>query len=368
MTLEKFDLEDDGVMSSDSQSVEPTTKSKKSSRGKRRTADNDKTINSSKRARSDNNSSAVLPSHGYPLEHPFNKDGYGYILAEPDPNADKRDFELDSFAGKPIPGEIYRVALQPNVYLSLHDRATQLKVSDDRLTVTGEKGYSSIRGNYGVSKGNWYYEITITNMPDTTASRLGWCQPYGNLQAPIGYDKFSYSYRSRKGTRFHQSKGKHYGEGYGEGDVIGLHISLPKLEQNVGMSLPSTHKDKALIKFKHHLHYEEKDMSEQVEKTMKPLKKGVITFYKNGINQGTAFEDIYEGTYFPGGSLYKNATVTFNFGPSFRYPPKDLTYQPLSDRVEEMAVEQSLADLLYLTSHEDEKWREKKKSSKRREK
>lgn len=28
-----------------------------------------------------------LPSHGYPTEHPFNKDGYRYILAEPDPHA-----------------------------------------------------------------------------------------------------------------------------------------------------------------------------------------------------------------------------------------------------------------------------------------
>lgn len=28
-----------------------------------------------------------LPAHGYPLEHPYNKDGYRYILAEPDPHA-----------------------------------------------------------------------------------------------------------------------------------------------------------------------------------------------------------------------------------------------------------------------------------------
>lgn len=28
-----------------------------------------------------------LPSHGYPADHPFNKDGYRYILAEPDPHA-----------------------------------------------------------------------------------------------------------------------------------------------------------------------------------------------------------------------------------------------------------------------------------------
>ena len=31
-----------------------------------------------------------LPPNGYPLEHPFNKDGYRYILAEPDPHAPYR--------------------------------------------------------------------------------------------------------------------------------------------------------------------------------------------------------------------------------------------------------------------------------------
>ena len=28
-----------------------------------------------------------LPANGYPLEHPFNKDGFRYLLAEPDPHA-----------------------------------------------------------------------------------------------------------------------------------------------------------------------------------------------------------------------------------------------------------------------------------------
>ena len=34
------------------------------------------------------------------------------------------------------------------------------------------------------------------------------CQ--GNLQAPCGYDKLSYSWRSKFGSCFHQSRGKHY--------------------------------------------------------------------------------------------------------------------------------------------------------------
>lgn len=362
MVMEKFQLDDDISVSSDI--TETSTKIKKSARGKRRTADNERTINTAnKKAKNDSQSTSVLPSHGYPLEHPYNKDGYGYILAEPDPNADTREFEMDT-AGKPIPGEIYRHALQPNVYLALHDRAPQLKVSEDRLSVTGDKGYSSIRSNYGVAKGSWYFEVTISSLPEGTAVRLGWCQQYGNLQAPLGYDKFSYSWRSLKGTRFHQSKGKHYSDGYSEGDVLGFHILLP--EKSNATYLPKTYKDKALIKFKHHLHYEEKDISEQVEKTMKHLKDSQISFYKNGKCQGVAYENVYEGNYYPAASLFKNATVTFNFGPQFKYPPKDINYKSMFDRIEEMTVEQSLADVVFLSCHEDEKWRATRKSNRRK--
>lgn len=66
----------------------------------------------------------------------------------------------------------------------------------------------------------------------------------GNLQAPCGYDKFSYSWRSLKGTKFHQSRGKHYAnKGYKEGDVLGLYISLPWPTDHSKL-LPQTPKDK----------------------------------------------------------------------------------------------------------------------------
>jgi len=34
-----------------------------------------------------------------------------------------------------------------------------------------------------------------------------------------------------------------------------------------------------------------------------------MIMYKNGVSQGTAFEDIYGGIYYPAVSLYKTATV-----------------------------------------------------------
>ncbi|XP_015256851.1 set1/Ash2 histone methyltransferase complex subunit ASH2 isoform X2 [Cyprinodon tularosa] len=302
----------------------------------------------SKRTRSDPLFSAQrLPPHGYPLEHPFNKDGYRYILAEPDPHApDPEKLELDCWAGKPIPGDLYRACLYERVLLALHDRAPQLKISDDRLTVTGEKGYSMVRASHGVRKGAWYFEVTVDDMPPETAARLGWSQPLGNLQAPLGYDKFSYSWRSKKGTRFHQSIGKHYSSGYGQGDTLGFFIELPDGTETA-KALPDTYKDKALIKFKSYLYFEEKDYVDKAEKSLKPMSPSRMLFYKNGVNQGVAFENLFEGLYFPAISLYKSCTVSVNFGPHFKYPPKDVTYQPMSDMGWGAVIEHTLADTLY---------------------
>lgn len=65
----------------------------------------------------------------------------------------------------------------------------------------------------------------------------------GNLQAPLGYDKFSYSWRSKKGTKFHQSLGKHYSSSYGQGDTLGFFIELPDTTETA-KALPDTYKDK----------------------------------------------------------------------------------------------------------------------------
>ncbi|XP_026467621.1 set1/Ash2 histone methyltransferase complex subunit ASH2-like [Ctenocephalides felis] len=185
-----------------------------------------------------------LPAHGYPLEHPYNKDGYRYILAEPDPHAPfRQEFDESSdWAGKPIPGWLYRALIPANVLLTLHDRAPQIKISEDRLAATGDKGYCMVRATHGVTRGCWYWEATIEELPEGAAVRLGWGQELANLQAPLGYDKFGYSWRSRKGTRFHESIGSRYSEGYGEGDVLGFMIILPDT-RDVNHT-PNTYKDR----------------------------------------------------------------------------------------------------------------------------
>ncbi|XP_060524344.1 set1/Ash2 histone methyltransferase complex subunit ASH2 isoform X2 [Cylas formicarius] len=296
-----------------------------------------------------------LPAHGYPLDHPFNKDGYRYLLAEPDPHAPfRQEFDESSdWAGKPIPGWLYRTSIPSTVLLALHDRAPQLKISEDRLAVTGDKGYSTVRATHCVTKGIWYWEATIEEMPEGSATRLGWGQDYANLQAPLGYDKFGYSWRSKKGTRFHESHGKHYSDGgYGEGDTVGFLIVLPR--NGTTKMVPNTYKDRPLVKFKSHLYYEEKDNVQERLKSLMTLPGSKVVNFKNGECQGVAFEDIYQGSYYPALSLHRNVTVSVNFGPNFKYPPstKEFNYKAMAERGEEAICDQTIADVIYLTENE----------------
>jgi len=318
-------------------------------RGTKRKLDNNG--NGGKKSRGEL-STPPLPPNGYPKEHPFNRDGYRYILAEADPHAPHRqEFdESTDMAGKPIPGFLCRVLTPDTCVVALHDRAPQLNVSDDRLHVTGTKFYCTARATHGVSRGNWYYEVKIVEMPEGAATRIGWAQKNANLQAPLGFDKFGYSCRSRKGTKFHDSIGKHYSDGYGQGDVVGCLIELP--DSNI--HLPPSFKDKPLIKFKSHLYYEEKDELAENLKKLTELKGSKVTFFKNGKSLGTAFQDVYAGEYFPGVGLYKNAHVKYNFGPKFKFRPEGVSvgYKPICDRVKELEVEQTVSDMLYFTDHE----------------
>ena len=147
-----------------------------------------------------------------------------------------------------VQGHVYRLFIESKVALTLHDKAPQLKLSEDRLTVTGEKGYSMVRATHGVANGSWYFEVTIKEKVSSAAFRIGWAQQLANLQAPCGYDKFSYSWRSRKGTIFHDSIGKTYSKstgdenpGYEVGDVLGFYIHLPLVDK--AQLLPENCKD-----------------------------------------------------------------------------------------------------------------------------
>ena len=66
-----------------------------------------------------------------------------------------------------------------------------------------------------------------------------------------------------------------------------------------------------------------------------------IKYFKNGVLQRLSFEDIYEGDYHAGVSLYMSSRCSVNFGPDFVYKPDDpkiLPYCALADVANKNAV------------------------------
>eukprot|EP00742_Colponemidia_sp_Colp-10_P006111 GILJ01006539.1.p1 GENE.GILJ01006539.1~~GILJ01006539.1.p1 ORF type:complete len:414 (-),score=59.97 GILJ01006539.1:13-1209(-) len=236
------------------------------------------------------------------------------------------------------------------VVVSVSDSSQHVKITEDGWTVTGAKGYRTAKSSHGVRDGEWFFEITVNEpalpppYPGFEAhTRLGWCSSRADIEAPVGCDKFGYSYRDIEGTKFHNGCGAAYGLPYTVGDVIGCYIKLPPpkvrlvpqplppttvtslvspLPASVSLSgLPTPPPGPSPIPFT-------RSSTDELYET----DGGCIHFFKNGVDQGVAFTDIYEGLYFPAASLYMRACVTFNFGPVFKYPPDStFLYRPMSD-------------------------------------
>lgn len=70
------------------------------------------------------------------------------------------------------------------------------------------------KATHSVFEGLWYYEARFEGDAPSNA-RIGWSQISGDLQGPCGMDYFSYAYRARPGTVFHQSMGRTMGDDKG---------------------------------------------------------------------------------------------------------------------------------------------------------
>lgn len=260
----------------------------------------------------------------------------------------------------------------PWLHWNRSDAAPQLKADPRRLQLTGPlRGYRMARASLGVSSGLWYYECVV--LPGPTAQeilaqlpsqarlgpglerrlqdqlreehadesenpggattdpsqggppahkrqrrgtpvgghvRLGWSMRTGELQAPVGYDKWSFGFRDVQGSIVHQSQRQDAwgGEGdFGEGDVIGCGICL------------------------------DADIGPHIRFFVNGECRGNFVISKGKRVGGVAFE-IEPGTYYPAVSLYMGGAVRANFGPHWIYPPRKLPagfpkFQPLSNAV-----------------------------------
>jgi Set1/Ash2 histone methyltransferase complex subunit ASH2 len=209
------------------------------------------------------------------------------------------------------------------VQLSKTGKAPQLQLSEDRRSVTGHKGFRSVRATHGVHQGTWYVEVELTHMGATGHARVGWSSKKAELQAPVGYDEHGFAYRDLEGSKVRHGAREPYGEPFKQGDVVGMLIHLPEGGRPIEV------RDKKIHRFKGSLFYEDEQ-----EVAPEPLVGSSISFFVNGKPQGPAYTDFKEGTYYPTFSLFtlpeqtEGATLTVNFGPDFSFPPPASTLPP----------------------------------------
>ncbi|KAG4303336.1 hypothetical protein PCANB_000349 [Pneumocystis canis] len=306
-------------------------------------------------------------------DQPFNRKTFRYLPCEATPlmpNIMYRQIELPPYRAR----------------ISWNDTSQNVFLDKDGMAATTEKGFRMARTNVCMNEGDWYFEFIIErgNGDQGGFVRIGIARREASLDAPVGFDGYSYALRDKGGQKVHMSRPHDFMESFGTGDVIGFHVSLPKItSKNPSLLRNDVFRDRIPIRYKGQLYFEQLEYipSKEMEDLMNPasnaiksvthppvIKNSFIRVYKNGKFMGTAFQDLYaflppnsqtiqtrdinDGMlgYYPAISMYRGGIVRLNFGPLFKYPPKDislgLTVIPLFERYTEQIAEDIVWDLI----------------------
>ncbi|KJZ78004.1 hypothetical protein HIM_02641 [Hirsutella minnesotensis 3608] len=273
-------------------------------------------------------------------EHVFNKKNFRYTHCIADPS---------------FPSIIYYRQTEPEPFgprMSFEDAAQHVFFDKSARRITTDKGFRMARANVAVREGRWYWECKIVKgvrdaqdgsdkLDGGRHVRMGWARREASLDAPVGFDAYSYGIRDVSGEKVHMSRPKEFfpsGEGIREGDVIGLEIQLPSehLHHKVmsGDYNPAIDaaddepaqvaeasnivRDRVPIRFKAHTYFEkiEYHTTKELEDLMNPspmgpgssssqapnpnhsvpalrtLPNSCIRVYRNGVLMGTPFENL----------------------------------------------------------------------------
>ncbi|SPN97686.1 related to histone-lysine N-methyltransferase [Cephalotrichum gorgonifer] len=269
-------------------------------------------------------------------DHVYNKKNYHYVHC---------------MADAAFPASIYRqTESDPDCpRLSFEDAASHVYFDKTGHHITTDKGFRMARANVAIREGRWYWECKVTHgivkakkgEPEQSHGhvRIGFARREASLDAPVGFDAYSYAIRDKEGHKVHMSRPKAFfppGEEICEGDVVGLEIKLPseQLQRKVMSGdynpavddpdeepdpwapTPNIVRDRIPIRFKSNLYYEMIDYhtTKELEDLMNPspavagssippnpnhpvpalrtLPGSYIKVYKNGVLMGTAFEDL----------------------------------------------------------------------------
>ncbi|KAI1877193.1 uncharacterized protein JN550_001265 [Neoarthrinium moseri] len=275
-------------------------------------------------------------------EHVYNKKNFHYLHCIADPA---------------FPSSFYYRQTEPEphgAHISYEDAATHMYLDQSGRHITTDKGFRMARTNVAIRQGRWYWECKITRGTLKRAEgakveshghvRLGFARREASLDAPVGFDAYSYGIRDVEGQKVHMSRPKDFfppGEEIVEGDVIGLEIQLPSEQlhrkvvrghYNPAVDLlddeppsaegPNIVRDRIPIRFKAHIYFEKIDYhtTKELEDLMNPspvgasgsagsssadapnpvhptpalrtLPNSCIRVYKNGVLMGTPFKDL----------------------------------------------------------------------------
>lgn len=278
--------------------------------------------------------SKKLPLLYYTEDHPQNRRGFRYSYCRTIdtslPNLQYASIEVPPYTARG----------------SYFDRSPSIALSRDAMTVSTLRGFSTSRANVFVREGSWYYETKIlhansedrwpldqdrdaetdqpearnisreeaqkkqkakstnggpSSVPSTRSNsrsgtpnnivsgsmghvRIGLARREACLQAPIGFDGYGYGLRDTTGESVHLSRPKPFmNEPFKSGDVIGIHLFLPKIDSYLGKqreklrgenkattnSYKTVSRDRIPIKYKGQMYFE--SLEYQTTKTMDQL-------------------------------------------------------------------------------------------------
>ncbi|CAX41818.1 subunit of the COMPASS (Set1C) histone methyltansferase complex, putative [Candida dubliniensis CD36] len=152
---------------------------------------------------------------------PLNKRGFKYKHCRPNPN---------------FPSNLYSTTDVPpyHVCTSLFDRSSGVLFSNDLKSITTSQGWRSARTNVCIREGSYYFEFKILNSNEKSHVRIGIGRKEASLEAPVGFDGYSYGLRDVDGQFMTISRRQKLcvENGFKTGDVIGFLIQLPSLEEH----------------------------------------------------------------------------------------------------------------------------------------
>ncbi|EGV65310.1 transcription factor, contains a PHD finger motif [Yamadazyma tenuis] len=325
-------------------------------------------------------------------DNPLNRRGYKYKPCKPNP-----ELKSTMYSTTDLPPYCVRP--------SYFDKSSGILLDTNVTSVSNTSGWRSIRSNVGVREGKWYFEFKVLSGNDGTGHvRLGVGRREASLEAPIGCDGYGYGIRDVNGQKVTLSRPKPFmDEGFKTGDVMGVLIDLPSLEDHyksfeqelkAAENKFNVHgnivRDQIPIKYKSSLYFEQFEFTpiENMTKLLNPIKVigerlssfdediqlpkipgSSLKVYKNGKLMGTMFEELFsflpipgnlaqiqnqsfrdcdDGTlgYYPMISVYNQAVVEMNAGPEFALKELPQGVRPLCERYDEHVVEQWYFDLV----------------------